>query len=96
MATGLPEDDRRSGIADVGEVVDCRPADIHRHMIGFCRRERLFHSLHGVGQIQRQLTTSNTVMSLSPDSTGRSSGHWALESVNILSMVGSTPRTRHS
>ena len=33
------EDDRRAGIADMGEVVDGRAADIHAHIVGIDRCE---------------------------------------------------------
>ena len=47
------EDDRRAGIADVGVVVDGRPADVHAHARRIERRERLLLAGQRVEQVQR-------------------------------------------
>jgi hypothetical protein len=47
------EDDDRPRIADMGIVIDRRAADIHAHMLGVDRRERLLGSGQGIVKSER-------------------------------------------
>ncbi|MND29459.1 hypothetical protein D3C80_199680 [compost metagenome] len=42
------EHDDRAGIADMGEVIDRRAADIHAHVVGIDRLERRFLADQGI------------------------------------------------
>ncbi len=55
------EHDDRARIADMGKVIDRRPAHIHPHPRGIDRRERTLRARQGVVQRQLHRTTSHPI-----------------------------------
>ena len=64
------EHDDRPRIADMGEVVDRRPAHIHAHARGIDRRERALRARQGIVQRQLHRTTSHPIAIVRLDLSG--------------------------